>query len=76
MADARQIQYEVDQVWVRTSSLQDRVVWVGQGATRQRVRLIEIQSGGMVYRYLTNALDPVDFAERPGRRFVGPAAGG
>lgn len=36
------------------------MVWVGQGATRQRVRLIEIQSGGTVYRYLTNALNPVD----------------
>ena len=54
------LKYEVDQVLVHTSSVQDRVVWVGQGATRQRVRLIEIQAGGTVYRYLTNALDPVD----------------
>jgi hypothetical protein len=54
------LKYEVEQVWVHTSSLQDRVVWVGQGATRQRVRLIEIQSGGTLYRYLTNALDPSD----------------
>ncbi|MBK1649852.1 hypothetical protein CKO36_14925 [Rhabdochromatium marinum] len=36
------------------------MVWVGQGATHQRVRLIEIQGGGTVYRYLTNALDPLD----------------
>jgi hypothetical protein len=54
------LKYEVDQVLVHTSSMQDRVVWVGQGATHQRVRLIEIQAGGTVYRYLTNALDPVD----------------
>ena len=54
------LKYEVDQVLVHTASLQDRVVWVGQGATRQRVRLIEIQVRGTVYRYLTNALDPAD----------------
>ncbi|MBK1650579.1 transposase, partial [Rhabdochromatium marinum] len=51
------LKYEVDQLFVHTSSLRDRVVWVGQGATRQRVRLIEIQGGGTVCRYLTNALD-------------------
>jgi hypothetical protein len=55
------LKYEVDQVLVHTSSVQDRVVWVGQGTTRQRVRLIEIQGHGTVYRYLTNALDPVDW---------------
>ena len=54
------LKYEVAQVLVHTSSVQDRVVWVGQGATRQRVRLIEIQGHGTVYRYLTNALDPAD----------------
>lgn len=52
------LKYEVAQVLVHTTSLQDRVVWVGQGATRQQVRLIEIQARGTVYRYLTNALDP------------------
>ncbi len=54
------LKYEVEHVLVHTSSAQDRVVWVGQGATRQRVRLIEIQGHGTVYRYLTNALDPAD----------------
>jgi hypothetical protein len=52
------LKYEVAQVLVHTANLQDRVVWVGQGATRQQVRLIEIQARGTVYRYLTNALDP------------------
>jgi hypothetical protein len=52
------LKYEVVQVLVHTANLQDRVVWVGQGATRQPVRLIEIQARGTVYRYLTNALDP------------------
>jgi hypothetical protein len=52
------LKYEVAQVLVHTANLQDRVVWVGQGATRQPVRLIEIQARGTVYRYLTNALDP------------------
>jgi len=54
------LHYEVAQVLVHTSSLQDRVVWVGQGGIRQQVRLIEIQGRGTVYRYLTNALDPLD----------------
>jgi hypothetical protein len=52
--------YTVEHVIVHTSTVQDRVVWVGRDATRQRVRLIEIQARGTVYRYLTNALDPLD----------------
>ena len=36
------------------------MVWVGHDATRQRVRLIEIQARGTIYRDVTNALDPMD----------------
>ncbi|HPE74255.1 MAG TPA: IS4 family transposase, partial [Candidatus Competibacter sp.] len=35
----------------------DRIVWIGEGTTRQQVRLIEVQAHGTVHRYLTNALD-------------------
>jgi hypothetical protein len=54
------LKYEVARVLVHTSSVQDRLVWVGRDATRQQVRLIEIQAHGTIYRYLTHALDPSD----------------
>jgi hypothetical protein len=44
------LKYEVAQVLVHTSAVQDRIVWIGQGATRQQVRLIEIQAHGTIYR--------------------------
>jgi hypothetical protein len=34
-------------------------VWIGQGKTRQQVRLIEVLYKGKWYRYLTNELDPL-----------------
>jgi len=48
---------EVEQVLRRQASVHDRVVWIGQGATRQRVRLIEVLYKGTWYRYLTNEVD-------------------
>jgi hypothetical protein len=53
----KNLKYEVVQVLVHTSAVRDRLVWIGEGATRQPVRLIEVQAHGTVYRYLTNALD-------------------
>ncbi|MGB5064189.1 MAG: transposase [Candidatus Competibacter sp.] len=53
----KNLKYEVVKVLVHTPSVQDRIVWIGQGATRQPVRLIEVQAHGTRYRYLTNALD-------------------
>lgn len=50
--------YEVEQVWVHTAAVRDCRVWIGADATRQPVRLIEVQAHGTVYRYLTNELDP------------------
>jgi hypothetical protein len=50
------LKYEVVQVLVHTSTVRDRIVWIGKGATRQQVRLIEVQAHGTIYRYLTNAL--------------------
>ncbi len=49
--------YAVEQVLVHTAAVRDRIVWIGAGETRQRVRLIEVQAQGTVYRYLTNELD-------------------
>ncbi|MGB5063219.1 MAG: transposase [Candidatus Competibacter sp.] len=49
--------YEAAQVRVHTSAVRNRIVWIGAGATRQRVRLIEVQAHGTVHRYLTNELD-------------------
>ena len=53
----KNLKYEVVKVLVHTPMVQDRIVWIGEGATRQRVRLIEVQAHGTIYRYLTNALD-------------------
>ncbi len=53
----KNLKYEVVKVLVHTPTVQDRIVWIGAGATRQRVRLIEVQAHGTIYRYLTNALD-------------------
>ena len=53
----KNLKYEVVKVLVQTSTVRDRIVWIGEGATRQRVRLIEVQAHGTVYRSLTHALD-------------------
>ena len=55
----KNLKYGVVKVLVHTSTVQDRIVWIGEGATRQQVRLIEIQAHGMIYRSLTNALELV-----------------
>lgn len=43
----------------RTATLHDTVLWIGKGAERQQVRLVEIWARQHWYRYLTNELDPV-----------------
>lgn len=53
----KNLKYEAVKVLVHTPMVQDRIVWIGEGATRQHVRLIEVQAHGTIYRYLTNALD-------------------
>ena len=53
----KNLKYEVVQVLVHTATVRERIVWIGAGATRQQVRLIEVQAHGMLYRYLTNALE-------------------
>ena len=51
--------YEVEQVFQRRAAVHDRLVWIGQAETRQRVRLIEVLYKGTWYRYLTNEVDPL-----------------
>lgn len=51
--------YEVEQVFQRRAAGHDRLVWIGQADTRQRVRLIEVLYKGTWYRYLTNEVDPL-----------------
>jgi hypothetical protein len=53
----KNLKYEVINILVHTPQIQDRIVWIGEGATRQKVRLIEVQAHGTIYRYLTNALE-------------------
>ena len=45
--------------WLQhTSTVRDAVVWIGQGADRQQVRLIEVFYRTTWTRYLTNEVDP------------------
>ena len=50
--------YTVERVLIHRAHARDRLVWIGEGETRQQVRLIEVQVGPSWHRYLTNALDP------------------
>ena len=50
--------YTVERSLERTARVHDTLVWIGSGADRQRVRLIEVLYRGAWYRYLTNELDP------------------
>jgi hypothetical protein len=52
--------YQVESILQTGAHLHDRVVRLGQGKTEctQLIRLVEIESAGRWYRYLTNVLDP------------------
>ena len=41
-----------------TPTVRDRLVWIGRGAERQQVRLLEVLVGTTWRRYLTNELNP------------------
>ncbi len=53
----KNLNYDVVCALVQTATVRDRIVWIGEGASRQQVRLIEVQAHGAIYRYLTNALE-------------------
>lgn len=50
--------YRVERVLHQSAPALDRLVWIGEGATRQQVRLIEVRVGTAWHRYLTNERDP------------------
>ena len=50
--------YHLETALQRRDPVHDLLVWIGQGADRQQVRLMEVLYHGVWYRYLTNALDP------------------
>jgi len=50
--------YEVVQWFTQTAQVRDALVWIGQGADRQQVRLSEVIYGNTWYRYLTNEVAP------------------
>jgi len=50
--------YKESQTLLRTPQVHDVLVWIGQGATRQQVRLVQVLYHGSWRRYLTNELDP------------------
>jgi len=49
--------YTLERAIVRTVAVHDYLVWIGKDATRQQIRLIEVQYLGKWYRYMTNELD-------------------
>jgi len=49
--------YQAAYAFVRTAAIHDLLIWVGEGDTRQQLRLIEVLYHGKWYRYLTNDLD-------------------
>jgi hypothetical protein len=55
----KNLKYEVVQVLQRSAAVHDCIVWIGQGESRQKIRLIEVLYKGKWYRYLTNELDPL-----------------
>src|SRR5579885_652429 len=56
--DLGYLTYRVDTILHRSSQGQDALVWIGQGAERQQVRLISVLHQGTWQRFLTNGLDP------------------
>jgi Transposase DDE domain len=49
--------YKVERCLVQTDRVRDALVFIGRGAERQRVRLVQVLVRGQWYRYLTNELD-------------------
>lgn len=51
--------YTQERFLVHTETVRDALVWIGTGAERQQVRLVQVRIGRTWYRYLTSELDPV-----------------
>jgi hypothetical protein len=52
------LSFKVKRVYLRTSQIQDLLVWIGAGDDRQLIRLVKVLYRGRWYTYLTNELDP------------------
>ena len=50
--------FHLERPLIDTARIQDGLGWIGEGATRQQVRLVSVLVSGQWYRYLTNELDP------------------
>ncbi len=50
--------FTVERSLRRTAMVHEALIWIGSGADRQMVRMIEVLYRGTWYRYLTNELDP------------------
>lgn len=50
--------YRLETALQHRDRVHDLLVWIGRGADRQPVRLIEVWYHGVWYRYLTNERDP------------------
>jgi hypothetical protein len=50
--------YQPVRYFQRTSRMLDALIWIGEGAARQQVRLLKVYHQGVWYAYLTNELDP------------------
>jgi len=50
--------YQTVRYFQRTSQFLDALIWIGDGAARQQVRLIKVLYQGVWHAYLTNDLDP------------------
>jgi len=53
----KNLSYHIAHTLQRTATVHESIIWIGQGETRQQVRLIEVLYRGLWYRYLTNELD-------------------
>lgn len=49
--------FKWDETLFENSKARDRLIWVGSGEERQRLRLVEVLYRGKWFRYLTNELD-------------------
>lgn len=58
------LKHKVVRSLVNTPTFRDSVVWIGEGAERQQVRLVEVLYGNKWLRYLTNELDDIELPPR------------
>ena len=68
----KNLKHEVVKVLAQTPMVQDRIVWIGEGATRQRVRLVGVQGPRHDPSLSDQCLGPGPVADRSGGGVVPP----